>query len=316
MVYAGEFFFRCWYVGSLQEKRGKVGFSEPLIVPDLGFMRSWMVFEVLEAQIYKNNVLPFHLKDHCERLAASARLAHISDTEHLADDVESRIIVFFSDVLQHFRELSAYRINECLVWIYLTKGKTEDGFYAVSDNPTLYIFLSRKPKPSNAPLRLVTVNAGREFPYIKTTNYLFAEIDLAKKEHNHDILYTFRGTVPEEVLLLETSRRNFCAVKDGTIMTCGENVLAGITLKIVKTLAQTEDIPLCIAPVRLNDLHTCSETFTTSTTRGVVPVIRIDDIRFRAGPVAKSLQAAFQRYRKAYFRQSRGAARKIEVPKT
>lgn len=318
-MHAEEFFFHCWYVGSLRDKRGKVGFSEPFIVPDLGFMRSWMVFEVLEAQIYKNDILPFHLKDHCDRLAVSARLAHINNDKHLAGNIESRVMVFFSDVFQHFHELSKYNIKECLVWIYLTKGKTKDGFYAASDNPTLYIFLSQKPKSSNASLRLMSVNAHREFPEIKTINYLFAEMWLAQKKHDTDILYAFHGAATEGKFLLETSRCNFCTVKDGVIITCNKGVLAGTTLKIVKKLAKKEGIPLREDYIKSSDLDSCTEAFTTSTTRGVVPVVQIDHIRFRIGPVAKKLQTAFQQYRKTYFQQRRvekkHAGGKTEAPK-
>lgn len=310
-MYDEEFFFRCWYAGSLWDKRGKVGFSEPLITPDLGFMRSWMVFEVLEAQVYKNDILPFHLKDHCERLAASAKLAEIDRSKHLADIIESQVAVFFFAVFQHFRELSKYKIKECLVWIYLTKGRTEDGFYAASNNPVLYVFLSRKPRSSNKSLHLMTVNTLREFPEIKTTNYLFAEMFLAKKAHDNDILYVFDDKTNGK-FLLETSRRNFCVVKNGTIVTCGKKeALAGVTLKIIRELAEKGGLAFCEECIPSADLQSCSEAFTTSTTRGVVPVVQIDDMRFHIGPVAKKLQAAFQQYRRTYFQHQRAEKKRI-----
>jgi len=75
--------------------------------------------------------------------------------------------------------------------------------------------------------------------------------------------------------LLEGFSSNFYAVKDEKLWTAGDNVLFGITRKII--LDVTHDLlPQYLHPVTIDDLPSMQEAFLSSSSRGVVPIVKID----------------------------------------
>ena len=76
--------------------------------------------------------------------------------------------------------------------------------------------------------------------------------------------------------LLEGLSCNVFFVKDGTIFTAGAGVLEGVTRKIVLEVCNQFTIPIEFTAVRLKDISSCDEAFLSSTSRGVLPVVKID----------------------------------------
>jgi len=76
--------------------------------------------------------------------------------------------------------------------------------------------------------------------------------------------------------LLEGFSSNFYAVKDEKLWTAGENMLLGIARKIILDVAQ-DLLPLHLHPVTIEDLPLLQEAFLSSSGRGVVPIVKIDD---------------------------------------
>ncbi|HEX2908683.1 MAG TPA: aminotransferase class IV, partial [Phototrophicaceae bacterium] len=82
--------------------------------------------------------------------------------------------------------------------------------------------------------------------------------------------------------ILEGMSSNFYAVLDGELRTAGTGILPGISQQIVFTVAP-EVLPVRQEAVNRRDLSRLSEAFVTSSSRGIMPVVEIDNIRIGAG---------------------------------
>lgn len=96
--------------------------------------------------------------------------------------------------------------------------------------------------------------------------------------------------------ILEGMSSNFYAIKSGVLHTAVEGVLPGISQQIVLEVAPSV-LPVQTTPVHLDDMPHLSEAFITSASRGIVPVITIDDIILGdgvPGPLTGQLRAAYK----------------------
>ncbi len=88
--------------------------------------------------------------------------------------------------------------------------------------------------------------------------------------------------VNERAELLEGFSSNFYAVLEDRLYTARLGILHGIARQIVLSVAPAV-IPIQMRPVRKEELSTLSEAFLTSSSRGVVPIIRVDDLPIGGG---------------------------------
>ncbi len=113
----------------------------------------------------------------------------------------------------------------------------------------------------------------RPNPRAKTNAWigLRAEANEALPEHIYEgIVCNSRGE------LLEGFSSNFYAVKNEKLWTAGDKILFGITRKII--LDVTPDLlPSHLHPVTIEDLPSLQEAFLSSSSRGVVPIVKIDN---------------------------------------
>ena len=65
-------------------------------------------------------------------------------------------------------------------------------------------------------------------------------------------------------------------VKNGIFITPGQQILKGITRSIVLDIFRNEGLPFQERPIKTNELMSADEIFITSTTKLVMPVVRID----------------------------------------
>lgn len=92
-------------------------------------------------------------------------------------------------------------------------------------------------------------------------------------------------------VLLEGLSSNFFAVADGVLRTEEERVLHGVTRSLVLELAAGL-VPRGTGALRTDELAVASEAFVTSVSRGVLPVVRVDDAVLgdgRPGPITREL---------------------------
>lgn len=138
-----------------------------------------------------------------------------------------------------------------------------------------------------------TSRLARVNPLAKTTHFISpaSEARASLDPRVHELLL-----VDDSGRILEGSSSNFFAVLDGALRTAGDGVLLGVTRSIVLRLA-AELMPVHEEPIWVSDLPRCSEAFITSSSREVMPVVRVDGLPVgdgSPGPVTRDLM---RRYR-------------------
>ncbi|QQG46624.1 MAG: aminotransferase class IV [Candidatus Niyogibacteria bacterium] len=272
---------------------------------DLGSLRGWAVLEVVEAR--GRNI--FHWLDHFQRLQCSAKEAIIdlSKIEVIASvDLEAR--------LGELLEKNGF--EESIIHLHCTAGKTLDGWNPVG-SPLLYARVFRL-KRKEGFARLATRKFERQLAEVKRPDYFFgarerflvSQPDSEGKVPYHDILYL--GPDGE---ILETTGSNVCFVfKNGVVIApplSGDSgrpqVLDGITLKVVLEIveknsptafwAKREPISVYYLKQYMDKLDGALMTSTT----GIIPIEKIDDLEIPVGPLTLKLQQMFNKYREDYY---------------
>ena len=175
--------------------------------------------------------------------------------------------------------------------IILTGGRAINGIEYEFENPTFYILVEKfEPLPKELYERgakLVTYNHLRFMPEHKTTHYITA-VNLQKyrkEEEAVEILYVHDGEV------LECATSNIFIVKDGKVITPAENILKGITRKVVLELIDVEE-----RVILESELKDADEVFITSSFKDIVPINKIDDYEIgdrEPGSVTQKLMLQF-----------------------
>ncbi len=132
----------------------------------------------------------------------------------------------------------------------------------------------------------------RESPRIKTTGFVRARkpLPLGTKQQYESIL------LDEQDRILECSSANIGFVRGRNVVSAGDGVLEGITSLILRGLAP--ELGLAWEPERLplRDRGRVEEAVLTSSTRGIVPVVRVADVPIgdgRVGPHVRTLLDAY-----------------------
>jgi branched-subunit amino acid aminotransferase/4-amino-4-deoxychorismate lyase len=136
----------------------------------------------------------------------------------------------------------------------------------------------------------------RQSPDIKSTDFL---VDTQPERHSmppgvYELVMT-----DELGRILEGMTSNFFAVRAGTIYTARENVLSGVTRQAVLDLAHSLGLPIVLEPFSLAAIDQLDEAFITSSSRGLIPVIQINEYIIgegKPGPVCLKLSHAYDRY--------------------
>lgn len=119
-----------------------------------------------------------------------------------------------------------------------------------------------------------TLDFVRSNPKAKSNAFLFerqkARESMARDSYEGIIL----GRSGE---MLEGLSSNFYAVQDKRLRTADEGVLHGISRYIVLQVARSQGVEVAFEPARRSEIASLSEAFITSSSRGVLPVVKIDD---------------------------------------
>ena len=253
-------------------------------VSDIGLLRGYGIYDGLI--VIKGKVLRF--ADHWQRFVRGAEALNlkIPVTEKL---LEKKIIEIAE------RSGLSTRSNIRLI---LTGGETLEGIEYDFDEPTFYVTVGKwSPLPNECfknGAKLISHDYQREFPEIKTINYITG-VNLQnnmKAEGAIEILYKHNG------LILECATSNIFLVKDKMLIMPEANVLEGVTSKIVQELAGSK-YKIDKRDVREEELNSADEVFITSSFKDVVPISQIDSFTVKSngvGPVTKDIMERFAKY--------------------
>lgn len=266
----------------IDEKEASIGIN------DLSIQRGFGIFDFFRT----GRNIPLFLDDYLDRFFNSAKQLHLQPLYNRED--LKRII---------FELIGKNRIETSGIKMLLTGGYSIDGFEPGSPN---FIITQQPVEVSSEEkfeqgLSIILHRYLRDLPSVKSINYLMA-VYLREKlvaEKADDVLYFDNGQI------LEFPRSNvFIVTNNKTVVTPGNNVLKGITRKKVLEVApkhfRTEERQ--ITPEELAD---AAEVFLTSTTKRLLPVLKIDGKPVgdgKPGEVTKELYDLFRKLEEDYCR--------------
>lgn len=148
------------------------------------------------------------------------------------------------------------------------------------------------PKLKETGVVVHTQRVKRETPLAKTIRWVkermkFEETLLHKPYEN--IILNRKNE------LLEGFSSNFYSIIGSTIHTSKGKVLPGIARKIVFKIAEAE-YEIIPAPLKLDQILNIDEAFLTSSSRGIVPIIQIDDVIIGDGKPGAGTKALIKSY--------------------
>jgi branched-chain amino acid aminotransferase len=262
-------------------RNGEIVPSEDAVVhaSDLGLLRSYAAFDYLRTY----NGRPFRLADHLARFRNSA------DGLKLPLEYPDGEIASIIDEL-----LDKSGLPDACVRLVITGGNSPDSMTVVK--PNFFILIEEVPRYEpecwDDGVKLVTSEYLRDVPTLKSTGYLNAIklMPLVKQHKAHDLLYCHDGKV------LELARNNIFLFMGNTLVTPAEKILYGITRKVLLELCDGV-FPIEERNVPISDLGRCAEAFLCGTTKGVMPVVRVDDTIIGDGKVGANTRKVMELFR-------------------
>jgi len=272
---------------------------------DHGFLYGEGVYEVVRT--YGGAL--FLVERHFTRLRASASM--ITLDVGMSDGALEDVVM---------NTIAAYRAGrgeaagsrEVLARILLTRGIGEMSYDpSKSPRPSLVVIVKAlEPPPTSVYERGVAValvsvvrnHPASVDPRIKSNNLLnnvlAMQEALRRGPYFEAIMRNYRGE------LSECSQSNLFLVKDGVVRTpaLDAGLLAGITREFVEEVAVQAGIPTADSVLRDDDLFGADEAFLTSTSKEIVPIVRVDERVIgsgRPGAVTIRLLDAYRRNARA-----------------
>ena len=237
-----------------------------LHISDLAVQRGYGVFDFIKVQ----RGIPLFLEDYLDRFYNSAR------------QMELEVPLSREELMQVIDKLSEMNGLEVAgMKMILTGGYSEDGYTPATANlliTQLPLVLPSEEKVAKG-IPIMTHDYVREFPEVKSINYTMGIrlIGQLKNRGAEEVLYVKNGIVSE------FPRCNFFIVlEDDIVVTPSKNILYGITRKNVLELAgrryKTE-----VRDITLEEVLQAKEVFLTSTTKRILPIVKIDDTVIGSG---------------------------------
>ena len=145
-------------------------------------------------------------------------------------------------------------------------------------------------------IRAAAVPFAREMPHVKSVSYLIAVTARRQAQAvgaDEALLTDAAGDV------LEGTSTNVFAVIEGRLVTppIDAGLLAGVTRAVVVEVAARLGIEVQERPLPLAALTGADEAFLTATTREVIPLVAVDEVRIgdgRPGPVTRRVHTGYR----------------------
>lgn len=258
--------------------------KEKALIPvyDLGLLRGLGVFDFFRVW---DGVAVF-AEDHIERLQNSLQIMGL-DVDYSVTDWADKFneMIRLNDV-----ERAGFRV-------VVTGGFSEDGYSIPAEKNVfmmLHLLPPNDPKQFAEGVHVLTSDYRREIPTAKTTIYIQSMYmqPQIKKAGAFEVLFHWNGDITE------CSRCNFFVIdKNGALITPSNGMLRGVTRKKVIQIALENNIPVVERPLHINELPDMAGAFLTATTKGVLPIVKVDNQVIGDGkvhPLCFTLQEKFQ----------------------
>ena len=262
---------------------------------DHGFLYGEGVYETLRT--YDGQ--PFLFDRHMRRLRASASMLALT-VPPANDEIDRR----FRDTMRAAGLGTTG--HEAYIRILVTRGVGELTYDpAACGAPTIVVIAKAHVDPPAEAFEhgvmvtlvgIVRNHPGSVNPIIKSNNLLnnaLAMQEAFRRRAFEGVMRNYRGE------LAECTTANLFVVKDGVALTppLDAGLLAGITREFLFEVGRDVGVSVREQTLRDEDLFDADEAFLTSTTRELVPIVRVDDRTIgsgKPGPVTKKLLDAFR----------------------
>lgn len=249
-------------------------------INDLAVQRGYGIFDFFKVV----NNKPVFLDDHLNRFYHSAGLMRLPVKQS-----REQIKKMIAELIQK------NGFTDSGIRMTLTGGYSPDGYNIAEPNLliTQQSFKLSKGLQTDG-ISLITYPYQRQFADAKTLDYLKAIWlqPVLREQGVDDVLYVNDG------YLRECPRANFFIVSaDGRVLTQKSEMLKGISRKYILKISG-EMYPTEERNVSLEELRNAKEAFITSTTKNVMPVVKIDGNILgdgKPGKITQSLASAYNR---------------------
>ncbi|MBQ3626305.1 MAG: aminotransferase class IV family protein [Synergistaceae bacterium] len=238
--------------------------SAKLPVTDLIIQRGVGVFEVIATY----NSRPLLLTPHLERLKASA------------DSAKIKFNLDLNNLKNIIREGIKRAGGEVRVKVYLTGGDSFDELTGEFINPRLFILFEQLEVPSQEQyekgVTLEPVAYGRKDPTVKSVDYRSSY--MISQPDAYEVLYCPDGEITE------TGHSSFFLVVNNKLVTAPlSRVLKGTTRQAILEIAKREGIIIEERCPLWSELAEAGEAFITGSSKKVVPVVKVGNIKIGDG---------------------------------
>jgi len=263
-------------------------------VLDRGFVFGDGVYELVP--VYSNK--PFRLDEHLRRLQGSLDGIRLANP-HDAAGWRERILKLIA--LQDFADQSLY--------IQITRGVApRDHAFPQDVAPTVFMFtqplVTATPAQKAAGVCAVTAVDNRWLRCNIKAISLLANILLRQQAVDADCAETI---MLRDGFLTEGAASNIFIVKDGVLLAPPPSnlMLTGITYDVVRELAVASGMPHAVRAISEAELRAADEVWMTSSTKEIMPIVRLDGAPVGAGvpgPLAQRMDALYQAFKQAVMR--------------
>lgn len=276
-----------YFNGKFVEKH-EIQFS----IDDVGVLRGYSVFDFFKVK----GEVPIFIDDHLARLTNSAKELNLK----LPID-ERQIRAVITELLNR------NNLDYSSIKIIVTGGESADGF-SPGKSQIVILNMPFADQPESIYLSgasLMLHEYARDLPEVKSTHYAQAlSLQAAWLKGGHiDVLYH------DGNLISEVSRSNVFFFEGNKLRTNHAGVLQGVTRKNVLKCA--EDLfEIEIGPVSVKDVLAADEVFITSSSKRVMPIVKLGDQEIGGGQVGgntQKLMLAFDQYIDKYVAENTGA---------
>ncbi|PID52634.1 MAG: hypothetical protein CR972_00985 [Candidatus Moraniibacteriota bacterium] len=274
----------CYFNGKIIEEK-----NIHISPHDLGILRGYSVFDFMHTTHNK----PFRLNDHWTRLKNSAKELNLKLPINKKE---------YQEILDTLIKKNTF-IDPSIRTV-LTAGISEDGL-TIPKQSTFYILIQDKKLfsfPKNLYKKggkIITTQFARLYPESKTTSYIESMKNQKKriKKGAHEILYINGTTV------LECTMSNIFIIKNGTVITPKDDILHGITRKVVLELLAKNNIPHKERKITQKQLLCANEIFITGSAKHILPIVKIDKEIIedgKVGTLTKEINTLYLNYLNSY----------------
>ena len=268
-------------------------------VMDRGFLFGDGVYEVIP--VYSRR--PFRLAEHLRRLQASLDGIRLPNP-HAAPE--------WAALIERMIEFGA--TDDQSIYLQVTRGPTPVRNHAFPKTATPTVFMMGEPlaTPTDEQRREgVAAVSAADIRWmrcdLKTTS-LLANCLLRQRAIDAGCVET---VLFRDGILTEGAASNVFAVKNGVLLAPMKDhrMLPGITYDVVLELAAAHGLPCEVRDVRVDEVREASELWLTSSTREVLPIVRLDGEPVGAGvpgPVCADMHRWYQEFKRTVMRGDDG----------